>query len=98
MDKHPTAAPLHADCLISDSSTVPDYHPVSFDGLDGTVVHEAALHIIPQGQLDHLELMPMDGDVSVLLLGQFQENCVVPLLFWLEDCVHLLLTQLLSLH
>ena len=43
-DKHPPAAPLHADCLISDSSTVPDYHSIIFDGLDGTVVCEAALH------------------------------------------------------
>jgi len=43
VDKHPPAEPLHTGCLISDS-TVPDYHPVIFDDLDGNVVREAALH------------------------------------------------------
>ena len=41
--KHPPAAPLHNDCLITDTDPALIYHPVIFDALDGSVICAAAL-------------------------------------------------------
>ena len=41
--KHPPAAPLHHECLITDTDPALVYHPVIFDALDGSVIRTAAL-------------------------------------------------------
>ena len=41
--KHPPAAPLHHECLITDTDPALVYHPVIFDVLDGSVIRAAAL-------------------------------------------------------
>ena len=42
LSKHPSAQPLHSECLLSAVGT-PAVHPAVFDALDGSVVHAAAL-------------------------------------------------------
>ena len=41
--KHTPAAPLHHECLITDSDPTPAHHPVIFDTLDGSAIRAAAL-------------------------------------------------------
>ena len=41
--KHPVAAPLHSEALLSDDAASTPVHPVIFDALDGPVIKAAAL-------------------------------------------------------
>ena len=42
--KHPPAALLYPEYLITDTDSSITYHPVIFEALDGSVIRAAALH------------------------------------------------------
>ena len=74
LKKHPPGQPAHPEALKPLSSGGSDFHPVTFDALDGTVIRSAAIRT--QGLQAHLDWMLMDGDDFVLHYNRLLMICV----------------------